>query len=473
MGGGGASGAVSFPDYIEASHRLILFGSVSGDPNGDELTVSIMDVMEAALDTGGNPFDGLEYTDPDVALSEAEAQLAAWETKVEGIDFDNDFQAILTQVAENVTSGLGVSSVSYEGFRGATASQASDLVTEFIEEFESGLDEATDFASLVDAIVAKLDDDGVVTETDVAQIITDAKSDAGDLAAAALAAATTAVGSVPLDDLVTAYTTRVDAAKASRKREFHAGMADINAVHSTAFIFGDALIEAESLSQIAQYRAEVEGRIYQAAVSSYGSWFSAAASTRMGGEAGNVRARDQLLQSSVQAVVQMLVNRTNYQTSFSQIYLEAFKLEIQEKLRARLANAQLQAQAIQSQTSTLANMYQFDFQQHEALSHLTAEMKRMRIVAVNEFEGANADLNEKHALWDFDVFHRGANILAAPSGMGAVLPGKPSRVSSALNGALSGAGKGAAVGGAIGGPPGAAIGAGIGSIVGGLSGLFG
>lgn len=96
-----------------------------------------------------------------------------------------------------------------------------------------------------------------------------------------------------------------------------------------------------------------------------------------------------------------------------------------------------------------------------SVAALSVEAKRIHIVAKKEELKEQWSVNENDAQWDLEVFQYGANLLAAIAG-GTVVPSsgqkQPSTAVSAIGGALSGAAMGASVGGA----PGAVIGGMIG-----------
>jgi len=102
------------------------------------------------------------------------------------------------------------------------------------------------------------------------------------------------------------------------------------------------------------------------------------------------------------------------------------------------------------------------------VARLTADAKRIRIVAKSEEAKENYDYDEVDARWDLDMTTYGLNMLAAIGG-GTVQPGSGKGMSkgqSALSGALSGA----AIGASIPDPTGTSVG--IGAALGFIGGLF-
>jgi hypothetical protein len=97
----------------------------------------------------------------------------------------------------------------------------------------------------------------------------------------------------------------------------------------------------------------------------------------------------------------------------------------------------------------------------------TIEANRIKIVAKKEENDVNMEIDKDDALWDLEVFQYGANLLAGISG-GTAQSQKPSKAASAIGGAMSGASTGAMIGSAI---PG--LGTVAGGIIGGAAGLLG
>ena len=102
---------------------------------------------------------------------------------------------------------------------------------------------------------------------------------------------------------------------------------------------------------------------------------------------------------------------------------------------------------------------------YQALSQITAEANRIKIVAKVEETEKNLKYDEQDALWDLEMYQYGGNILASIAGAASGTKGKEvSTGASVLGGAMSGAAAGASIGGPIG--------AGIGGVIGGIAGLL-
>lgn len=107
----------------------------------------------------------------------------------------------------------------------------------------------------------------------------------------------------------------------------------------------------------------------------------------------------------------------------------------------------------------------------QAVMNLTAEYRRIAIVAKSEEAAKLLEINIHNATWDLELHSYGGNMLAAMSGgrgMGGIP--KPNQTASALGGAMSGAAAGAMIGSSAG----VSIGWGtaIGAVVGGVAGYL-
>ncbi len=222
--------------------------------------------------------------------------------------------------------------------------------------------------------------------------------------------------------LVAAYTTRATTRRDTLKASYKVGMSNIGAVVSSSFTLGDALLTAEVAMEIAEFEAKLvfeneERKLrYQLGQADENSAHNA-----------NIIKRDAVI--------------VNYDTAN-----RAFNENV--------------AAAIMSNDIQHLGLYQ-------ALSHLTTEANRIKIVAKGEENQRNLDFDRQDAVWDLEMYQYGSNVLAGIAGGSASTGKEVSTASSVLGGALSGAAAGAQIG-TIGGLPGAAVGAAIG----GLAGLF-
>lgn len=349
----GSAGKVDFPTHMKDIHQDWL-GYNGGVTSIDTDLISVMNA--SFLD---NPFENLSYTDPST-------------------DFD------------------------------AVESEFGELQTEV-----DALDNETDYGGIVDAVVAKLDTSGVLDSIDVSSFVSAPRTEADAEIGAAVAKAVDLVDDRTILNLVKNFEKRTDYIRDRARRRFSGQMADINAINSSAYLFGLALIEAQSMQSVSDFHSDTT--------------------------------RQQFAQN-VDAHIQ--------------VYRQQFAAYIDVAVRSKIIREQLLGQHTQNVISMLYQNVTFK----QALSQILAEIKRVRTVAEAEYVGNTGDLNKNFSLWDFEVFDIGSRVLGGLGG-GTYIPKAASKTSSAIGGALGGAAKGATIG-AAGGPisagTGALIGAGLG-----------
>jgi hypothetical protein len=200
---------------------------------------------------------------------------------------------------------------------------------------------------------------------------------------------------------------------------FRRGMQDINAVVSSAFPIGEAIIEAYRLRDVAKYDSELR--------------------------LNAVQLNTEIDKANLLKDVQVAEMNLRSDLEYEKMYIEGTSQMLQ-----------LMIHRVSWLDSTMKT---------------TIEANRIKIVAKKEQNDVDMEIDKDDALWDLEVFQYGSNVLASVSG-GTATAAKPSKASSAIGGALSGIASGAAMGAALGGPAGAGMGAIIGGAAGLLGGLF-
>lgn len=368
MSGSGSAGSVDFPAHMKNPHQDWI-GQKSGADVDNAVTVSLYDVMETALAAGGNPYEGLEYNDPSTDFDSVETEYNTFQTSV------------------------------------------------------SNLDNETDYVSTVDAVVAKIDEAGIINDIAYGTSATDSTSVADTQIAAAVSKAVDLIEGETITRLIRNYETRTNTARDRSVRRFTSSMAEAGAVNSSAYMFGLALIEAQVLQSVEDFHSTVEREQFNRNIDHHVQLFRDDLRHRIEILVRNKMARDSFLDSHTNLVTQSL---------YQNISLE------------------------------------------QASAAVLAEIKRVRTVAEAEYTGNTADLNSAFSSWDFEVYKNSTAVLGGIGG-GSFVPKAASKTSSAIGGALSGAGSGALSGaaiGAAGGPIGAGAGALIGAGIGAGSALF-
>jgi hypothetical protein len=257
----------------------------------------------------------------------------------------------------------------------------------------TGTNAVTEWTNVINAIVAVLDNS---TTFPTAQII---ETNAFDNAAAAAENATT---NPAIQQVVDTFTTRSLQRHFDAISTFSAGAVEFNAVNTSAFILGKAILEMDRVKEINNFEANL---IQQ----TFNTGYSAAVGAIANSRSDTNRSRNIILASSMNSVIELIKFRMAQ-------YGNAAQLLDQHKFRA--------------------------------------------IVAKTDEGEVQLKANVEDALWDFQLYQHAGNVMAAITGA-ATVPRGPGGAERVLSGVLGGA----AVGAQVGGPIGAGVGAGIGGLI--------
>ena len=422
MGGGGA-GAISHSAYMENVHKDMLYHNAPGG-GGDTTNRSVISVMNTALTAGSSPFLGATTYNPDTDLAASATAVASMKTLVDAMIFSTDY---------------------ITGYNVATAITVDTTTLDI-----AALDTAT-------LDVAILSTDTIDTDTlDVAILDTFSIDDS---AVAADVAAFSAEQEDQLDNIILP--------------RFKAGMLNINAVASSSFVLGEAQLRAFKARDVAKHSSELRVKLNLQAGEIRGKFMS---------ERREIDARFKLQFREITAKFKMQHKdkQAEYQTQYND-HTRQFKMQYQELTQRYKLQFQELTSKYKMQFSEITARHKQQRQMHiqaasvHMLSELmkkndltgevtryTLESNRMKIVAKGEQAQENLSILEHDRKWDLDVFQYGTAVLGGIGG-GAFIPGKKSKVISALAGALSGAALGTQAGGF---PYGTAAGAVIGTAAG-------
>lgn len=345
-GGGGSSGKIDYPDYMKTVHNDWL------DNTGtDTIDSSITDVMNSSL--GASPWAGEAAYDPDTPLSDAWTAVCAYNTVVDALDNSNDWTSAIGNVRTEIDDNL------------IESDYVSNQLLQFMQDLGLVI---TDAETAVDSVI---DDSFIEADTDAF--------------------------SASMDDQVDNVTLT----------KFRSGMRDVNAVQSSTFVLGEALILGMKGRDVAQHESAQRVELN--------------------------KQRNEMIMTTITRNIELAKLGLTYRMSRDQIIITA----ADQVVKALLSRVEFE----------------------KAVAALSVEAKRIHIVAKKEEQQENWSVTENDALWDLEVFQYGANLLAGIGGGTAMQEQKqPSTVQSAIGGALSGAAAGAMIGGPVGAAVGGAIG---------------
>ena len=370
MGSGGGVGYSVVPAHIATSHATVMMGegAFGGLLNWADVSVGDYDANPSALrfliekgitDAGGNPFEGVSAYVPDEQLDEARSLFSNFRSRLDTIDPEGNWTTF----------------------------------------FDAAFTKAGEILPTIDRDALLL---AAVNRGDVKTV---------------MKAATDAIDTGALDDSVDSYRRRSLRQHLRSVNRFAGGMADVNAVHSSAFILGLANLEGDYEMSVEDYRTRASVALIGQALS--------------------------LFMSSYQKLVDDMTRKQIVNASFAQS-------EAQRML------------AIQSDLLRLESSY----------AAQGFDLSKMNIVAKVDEQSGNLEYDVKSAVWDLELFQMVGNLISSSTGAVVQNAGKPSKAQSAIGGVLSGAGAGAEIGNMIGGPVGAGYGMGAGALLGGIAGLL-
>ena len=273
-------------------------------------------------------------------------------------------------------------------------------------------------------------------------------SDAGD-------AAIVATGDATDSTMITAATNAHDEAiKGKYLRaisDMASGMVDINAVNSSAFVFGLMGIHNEYQQEVSKFAADLEVNQYSTAFNN--------------GLTQYVQAFASTLAKQIDAWVTLEAQKEpDYQMLVSgmlSLYNGTFSAHSRAHTARNAAREQSRDAMVLNAPGQMESFIMQHLSAYSAYVGLQTEVNRIRHAAKYDEFAKNIEMDEKDALWDFELYKYVGNMLAS-SGGAAIMQPEMSKAQSAIGGALSGAQAGAAIGG----PTGGAIGAGVGMIAG-------
>ncbi len=269
--------------------------------------------------------------------------------------------------------------------------------------------------------------------TDTESAVTGARTKASTEAVAAVTAAVTAaetiLESAPVTNMIEQFRRRAESTHLKSLSRFTGGMADVNAVQSSAFLMGMALLESEHGERVEEFIARLSMQIYESVVPAY----------------------------------------LQLEATFSTDHLATFRDRANTHLRAqtvldlqvRSGRDNFMRQAVNDLSGMLVRLGE----SKRTLAATSGEAGRLKFVALSERDKQDVLYDVEEWLWELKLFQYGANVLSAQVTGGQVLPERPSQMSTTLGGAMTGAAIGT-------GQAGPGIGTAVGAIVGGIGGYF-
>ena len=518
-GGGGAAGTVVLPAYIEAQHKQWL------DDNGADVLVtkqSLVNYMRIAF-SSVNPYNSVLAYNPTSDLVNARTQLASLETAVNAIStpeaqYGEFVGAAEMELARNTNPLFGVEDISglasnitsdvLAALSGVVADIGGDIkvdvndtvsaalakipaasasVTEFTtiaNEAEAESSRTTnkifdiDLTSIVGTVTAD-----VLNNLDnyASSIAFDTQLEVDNFISSALNKVAAVIASAPITTMISDFTTREELVLLRSASRFSAGMADINAVMGSAFVFGHALIEAEHQTRISEFTVGLTMRVLELTLGTYqtlgASIFAEVSATARGTIDAYVRGyiQEQITKRSAKAEYEQTIHQTiaqlimtkisavmtiyggTYATEFaaqSENIRNSIILSLDKQSTTIMQNKQNKVQYELAAIGAMSGILGTQISGYGSASLQSTQIEQLAIASGADEVKQNTKFAIEDVLWDINIFKQASPILAAPLGAAYPIPEKPSEASSIASGALTGfavAGPAGALAGAVGG----------------------
>jgi hypothetical protein len=354
--GGGSMGSVDYPEYMKNFHSAMLDGG--GVPPAHSVSLSVAEAVNTAHAT--SPYASLAAFNPDTDITAMETAVGAVSTLATALAYHADYDAM---------SNAGRAQIDII----APQTSVNQAVTDF-KNAVAALSHNTDYGAMIDAIVAKID--------------------------------TTIIPAAYITAKIAAFTADLDTAiDTDTYARFRAGMRDIGSVLTSAFVIGEANIEAEKTRQVAKFLADLNFLVQSE--------------------------RKDLLKDGTQRTVQLLVNKVQQLGTAADV-----------DLRLQASKADQVSRAIAAMASMLQNKLEFT----RIVAALTVEQRRIKIVAKNEQEGRDTEIDAADLTWDLNIYQYASNVLAGIAGAVSGPKSDRNKVGTAIGGAMTGAAAGYMVG---------------------------
>jgi len=469
---------------------------------GDDALTLIEDSLAEFKENIGALAESTDFTSD---ITDADTQHGA---VMDAIDFDDTLNTIITRMSAMAGTEAGNSLMKaiqdakaqmpaiIDRARSNASTLSSDSIYSTLSHVKSILDNAyanytqTHDESSTEALDIRSDVEPAIDSLYNLALNT-ASMGASKLISMAYNAALGMVESSVIDRAVSSYERRARTQHLRGVGRFAGGMADVNAVQSSTFVMGMALLESDFQSDVNAHRSELEVQLYRDAVAAF-----ITVEGQMLGEYLKLYVQEVLIQTDVYKVLRGLratdlqvfaelvcslsaEHNKSYETNKlseldiiktlsqreSNVFQNGFNGYLDSFVRARLTEETNKARFVLGGADNMgARRHQISTFFRDNVT-LVDEIGKTKIVAKSEEYAKNLEYDRMAAMWDVNLFQQAGNILGGVTG--AVVPNtdRPSPAQSALSAGLSGAGIGATVGGA----PGAAAGFLIGGIGGALA----
>jgi len=340
------------------------------------------------------------------AVTGADSEVAAGMIAIDDrVIPETDYDTYIEKVKAKLAV-VGMLTAITPDFAGAITTANSELVAA-IAAINPSTNPAVDYAAYSVQAKTSRDVTGHITAVVFATLLTAAQATAAAEVTSAIVAAQEAIDSDVLDALVLSVSNAMASDRAARRRRYAGGMADINAVHSSAFLIGLALIDSEEGRSIEEVVAKASVDIYSSALQLRPNILSSILTANIGTDLANEAANNEFMQKGILAMAglaQQKATLEGIQTSLhAQIYSSDVGADLQadlteETTRRGLLNTGVAQQAQLAGTRITSENAQIGLHGNTYNSHLNADLQadiieaNIRARFITDADGQQVDL---------------------------------------------------------------------------------
>lgn len=360
-----------------------------------------------------SPFSGDVAYDPTTYLAEVASRYTEMKTYVDGIATIADWEDIADAVNTKLDSLLDALRDTIDDIVSGAMTNITSAMTTAVSDANTN---GASIASAVDTVMTdKIKDLITGIDSDILSAITSVESGAGidtiDAAVIsdAVTAATAAMGSSALTTAADEYEDDIRPAFLRSVGRFTAGMADINAVHSTSFVLGVAMLEHEFDNKVNDFLAKLKLQTYQTGYEGYIRFFQ---DTLL----AYIQNFVQLLVASLSSEITMRKNIEDVFTGALAQQIDAFKASFSSEIEAVVNDRQQRAQYFLQSVAEAEKAEKFLGSMEGYLSDMSFNMNKMRIEKFTDQTDKQMQIDEMDTKWPFYLMAFRGDMLSTING---------------------------------------------------------
>ena len=253
---------------------------------------------------------------------------------VENLNAENTWGSAMTAAVAKADLAGVLSLIASSTIRSDSVTAADTEIAAALSAISTSLDPETDWVSVISSAVAKVDDSGVLGSIDMSSLATTARERGETAMLSAISAAVNAISESVIASVVSTYVSTADDRRAQSVRRFTGQMADINATHSSAFLWGMAFIENKHLEDTDRFEAELKMSVYDRALQQSIDLYKNQLVVELQAEVQEKVSRETLIQQGSQLMAAMIENETTFKRAFLNEHVRAYIGQLGVELEA-------------------------------------------------------------------------------------------------------------------------------------------